>query len=190
MVRGLLFIVAAVTATAQVGAQDGLVSRKQNPKVDHNLSPYYNQRINPNFNTTINPTFNWNYNPVQNKTINPDSTTGINPLHNPNLNPKQIEIYNPMLNNLLHPKNYSWKGRYLFDSTDNLIGFITVASQQILLCFNKDWQWTCYFVLTAKGTYNQFQLTGEWTGRFLAPDSLEGLNLFTKEGLWTGHHVK
>jgi len=190
MVRRLLFIIASVIVIAQAGAQDGLVATKQNPKVDHNLSPTYNQKINPSFNTTINPAYNWNYNPAQNKLINPDSTSAINPLQNVNLNPKEIEIYNPMLNTNLQPKNFSWKGRYLFDSTDNLVGFITVASQSILLCFNKEGHWTCYFVKTSRGTYNQFQITGEWTGRFLAPDSLEGLNLFTKDGHWTGSHVK
>ena len=127
---------------------------------------------------------------MQTKLINPDSTFLISPLHNPDVDPKQVEMYNPMLNNILHPKNFSWKGKYLFDSTDNLIGFITVASQNILLCFNKEGHWTCYFVRTPKGTYNQFQLTGEWTGRFLCPDSLEGFNMFTKEGVWTGNHVK
>ena len=186
----LLFIIAAIITFVQARPQGGSVAVKQNPKVDYNLSPTHNQRINPNYNFTINPTFNWNFNPSQNKIINPDSTNTIHPLYNTNLNPKEIEIYNPMLNNILHPRNFSWKGRYLFDSTDNLLGFITVASQNILLCFNQEGHWTCYFVRTAKGTYNQFQLTGEWTGRFLAPDSLEGLNLFTKEGVWTGNHVK
>ena len=190
MARRLLFIITAIMLVFQAGAQDGLVSVKQNPKVDHNLSPSYNQKINPNYNYTINPAFNWNYNPIQNKSLNPDSNSNINPVQNLSLNPKESEIFNPMLNNILHPKNYSWRGKYLFDSTDNLIGFITVASQNILLCFTREGHWTCYFVKTAKGTYNQFDLTGVWTGRFLCPDSLEGLNLFTKEGVWTGNHVK
>ncbi len=190
MRTSLLFIFIASCCFTQALAQEGLVDIKHNPKVDHNLSPAFNQKINPNYNASINPNFNWNYNPIQTRLINPDSTFVINPLHNPELNPKQMEMYDPMLNNILHPRNYSWRGKYLFDSTDNLIGFITVASQNILLCFNKEGRWTCYFVRTPKGTYNQFQLTGEWTGRFLCPDSLEGFNMFTKDGVWTGNHVK
>jgi hypothetical protein len=190
MMRRLLSIVIAVFVLIQGRSQDGIVSNKHNPKMDHNLSPFYNHQINPNYNSSINPNLNWNYNPAQTKAINPDSTIGINPKHNPSLNPKEIELYNPMLNNTLHPKNFTWKGKYLFDSTDNVVGFISIASQNILLCFNKEGHWTCYFVRTAKGTYNQFQLTGEWTGKFLCPDSLEGYNLFTKDGVWTGNHVK
>jgi len=186
----LLFLALTITIFQEAFPQDDLVSVKQNPKVDYNLSPARNHRINPNFNTSINPSFNWNYNPAQSKIINPDSTSDINPLHNPGLNPREMEILNPMLNNTLHPGNVTWRGRYLFDSADNLIAFITVASQNILLCFDKQGRWTCYFVKTAKGTYNQFHLNGEWTGKFLCPDSLEGYNLFNKEGEWTGSHVK
>jgi hypothetical protein len=190
MIKRLLFGVISMMLFFPALPQDELVSLKQNPKLDYNLSPARNHKINPNFNATINPAFNWNINPTQNKSINPDSTTVINPLQNTNLNPKDMEMFNPMLNNILHPKSYQWKGRYLFDSSDNLIGFITVASQNILLCFDKEGHWTCYFVKTAKGTYNQFQLSGEWTGKFLCSDSLEGLNLFNKECVWTGSHVK
>jgi len=190
MRTALLFFFIAICFFQKARAQDGLVATKHNPRIDHNLSPAFNHNINPNFNPTINPNFNWNYNPMQTKLINPDSTTVISPLHNPDVDPKQVEMFNPMLNNILHPKNFSWRGKYLFDSTDNLIGFITVASQNILLCFNKEGHWTCYFVRTPKGTYNQFQLTGEWTGKFLCPDSLEGFNMFTKDGVWTGNHVK
>lgn len=185
----LLFLIGECLFLVAV-CQNDLVSVKQNPKLDANLSPARNQRINPKFNTSINPAFNWNYNPAENPGINPDSTTSINPKDNPGLNPKQSEALNPMLNYTLHPGSGTWRGRYLFDSTDNLVAFITVASQNILLCFDKQGKWTCYFVKTAKGTYNQFQLNGEWTGKFLCPDSLEGFNLFNKEGVWTGNHVK
>ena len=190
MAKRLLFVFAAIFSILTGWSQNELVAVKNNPKLDYNLSPSRNEKINPNRNVIINPQFNWNLNPFHNKLINPDSSLTIHPLHSLILNPKQMEILNPMLNSNLHPRSFSWKGRYLFDSTDNLIGFITVASQNILLCFNKEGLWTCYFVKTAKGTYNQFQLTGEWTGRFLCPDSLEGFNLFSKEGDWTGNHVK
>jgi hypothetical protein len=190
MGRRLLAFLTVLIIFMQVRGQQDIVSVKHNPKVDHNLSPAYNERINPIQNASINPSFNWNYNPIENKSINPDSTDAINPLRNPNLNAKAIEIYNPLLNYSLNPRNYTWRGRYMFDSTDNLVGFITEASQNILLCFNKEGIWTCYFVKTSKGTYNQFKTTGEWTGKFLCPDSVEGYNLFSKEGVWTGMHLK
>jgi hypothetical protein len=190
MITRLLLLFTGLCFFVQARSQQDLVAVKQNPKVDHNLSPAFNNRINPKFNSAINPTFNWNYNPLQNSTINPDSTIAISPLHNESVNPKLSELLNPMLNNILHPMNLSWQGRYLFDSSDNLIAFVTVASQNVLLCFNKSGQWTCYFVRTPKGTYNQFTLAGEWTGKFLCPDSVEGFNLFNKEGVWTGSHLK
>jgi len=190
MITRLLLVFTALCFFLQAKPQQDLVNVKQNPQADHNLSPAYNQKINPKYNPSINPTFNWNYNPLENKSINPDSTSTINPLQNENVNPKASDMLNPMLNNILHPMNLSWRGRYLFDSSDNLIAFVTVASQNVLLCFNKLGQWTCYFVKTPKGTYNQFTLTGQWTGKFLCPDSVEGFNLFNKEGIWTGSHVK
>ena len=190
MIKPLLVAFSVGILFLQAKPQEELVCVKQNPKIDLNLSPAHNQKINPNYNSTINPEFNWNINPIQNKAINPEQTTEINPLHNLSLNPKETELFNPMLTNILHPKHPSWKGRYLFDSSDNLIAFVSVASQNILLCFNKEGKWTCYFVKTEKGTFNQFQLSGEWTGRFLCPDSSEGYNLFNKEGVWTGSHLK
>ena len=190
MITRLLFASTALFFYIQARSQQDLVNVKQNPQVDYNLSPTHNKRINPNFNSTINPAFNWNYNPLQNNTINPDSTSTINPLQNESVNPRLSELLNPMLNNILHPMNLSWQGKYLFDSTDNLIAFVSVASQDVLLCFNKSGQWTCYFVKTPKGTYNQFSLAGEWTGKFLCPDSVEGYNLFNKQGVWTGSHLK
>ena len=190
MIPRLLLLFTGLCFFVQARSQQDLVAIKQNPKVDRNLSPTFNNRINPKFNSAINPAFNWNYNPLQNSIINPDSTSGISPLHNESINPKLSELLNPMLNNILHPMNLSWRGRYLFDSSDNLIAFVTVASQNVMLCFNKSGQWTCYFVRTPKGTYNQFTLAGEWTGKFLCPDSVEGFNLFNKEGVWTGSHLK
>src|SRR6516162_3245733 len=131
----LLLLFTALCSFIEARPQQITVNVKQDPQVDHNLSPAYNQRINPRFNSAINPTFNWNYNPMENKSINPDSTSQINPRENENVNPKVSELLNPMLNNILHPMNNAWRGRYLFDSTDNLVAFVTVASQNVLLCF-------------------------------------------------------
>jgi hypothetical protein len=163
---------------------------RHDPKRDPNLSPARNNLINPLFNSSINPKFNWNLNPKHNKLIDPISATDINPQFNPDLNPVYNKIYNPMFANSLHPKNPRWSGRYLFDKDDNLIGYVSVASQNILLCFDTNGEWTCYFVKTSTGTYNRFTLEGEWSGQYFCSDGSQGFNLFAATGEWTGQHMK
>lgn len=163
---------------------------KFNPLIDVNLSPSHNKNINPLFNSLINPKLNWNINPAQNNNLNPTKNSGINPKINTGLNPIENKILNPMFSTTLHPQNPIWKGHYLFDKDDNLIGFITNASQEVLLCFDKDYKWSCYFIRSGAGSYNQFTLTGEWTGSYLSQDSSEGYNFFTADGEWTGKHME
>jgi hypothetical protein len=163
---------------------------KFNPQVDFNLSPSHNKSINPLFNSLINPKLNWNINPVQNNNLNPAKNPGINPKTNPGLNPVDNKILNPMFSTTLHPQSPSWTGHYLFDKDDNLIGFVTIASQEVMLCFDKDYKWSCYFVRASNGSFNQFTLTGEWTGSFLSQDSSEGYNFFSADAEWTGKHME
>jgi hypothetical protein len=57
-------------------------------------------------------------------------------MNNQGFNPYVNNSSNPMYQNSLHPKNPTWKGLYMYDSTDNLIGYISVASQDVMLCFD------------------------------------------------------
>ncbi len=106
---------------------------KYNPQVDYNLSPSRNMQINPLFNSGINPKKNWNINPAQNVNINPSKNELINPKSNPSVNPNENKILNPMFANSLHPQNLNWQGHFLFDKDDNLIGYISIASQEVML---------------------------------------------------------
>lgn len=189
MTKSLLFINFLLIHVCQSIGQSVLPVR-HNPRIDFNLSPIHNVKINPLHNSTINPKTNWNINPSHNNSINPVFTSGINPLSTSILNPIANEVFNPMFSITLHPKNPAWKGNFLFDNNDNLIGFISSASQNILLCFDLEGNWTCYFIKTPKGTYNEFSLQGHWTGEFLCYDSNGGYNLFNKDGEWTGKHIK
>jgi len=179
---GLSFF--AITAMAQEPAT------LHNPKVDLSLSPVHNRNISPEHNPGINPKTNWNINPVYNKTINPAENKRINPKTNAELNPLNNQMLNPMLYKNLNPKNAAWRGLYLYDEKDNLIGYITKPMKDVLICFDIKGEWTCYYVLTPEGTYNHFEKSGEWTGNYLCSDSSTGFNVFNKEGNWTGAHVK
>ncbi|MBS1914680.1 MAG: hypothetical protein JST87_00250 [Bacteroidetes bacterium] len=183
----LLLFVAVVTSSTAF-CQPGF--QKHNPLLDLNLSPSHNQKINPEFNSGINPKFNWNLNPMHNDALNPIKNQTINPQSNPALNPKLCEVLNPMFANALHPKNPVWHGTFLFDKEDKLIGYISMACQQILLSFNTGGDWTGYYVKSSFNTYNEFTVEGVWTGKYLCPDLNEGYNLFTNEGDWTGNHIK
>ncbi len=162
---------------------------KYNPLLDFNLSPAHNKKINPLFNSSINPQINWNINPLKNIAINPAKNEFINPKSNAALNPNENKLLNPMFANSLHPQNPTWKGHYLFDKDDKLIGFITVASQEVMLCFDMEYKWTCFYIRSSTGNFNQFSLSGEWTGGYLSHDSSEGLNEFSPGGEWTGNHI-
>ena len=59
-----------------------------------------------------------------------------------------------------------------------------------MLCFDLKGKWTGYLVQTDNKTYNCFDLNDEWTGMFACTDSDSGVNLFNKEGAWTGEYAK
>ncbi len=163
---------------------------KHNPALDINLNPTQNSSIHPDHNSTINPKLNWNINPFKNGLINPNKVANINPKTNKQLNPMENEEMNPMFSIYMSPKFENWHGLYLFDTNNSLIGYITKYSQDIMIQFDKESNWTFFYVRTTKGTYNQFNLTAEWTGSFLVFDSMTGFNLFDKECAWTGMHIK
>ena len=163
---------------------------QHNPKIDLSLSPIHNRNISPEYNPGINPKTNWNINPAYNKDINPEANNRINPKTNAVVNPFSNQLLNPMMFKNLNPKNALWRGLYLYDEKDNLIGFITKPMRDVLICFDIKGECTCYYVLTPEGTYNHFEKNGEWTGNYLCSDSNTGYNVFTKEGNWTGNHIK
>ena len=86
----------------------------------------------------INPQMNWNINPIHNKKINPIYNAEINPQNNAEMNPEKNMFLNPMFRNELHPKSPDWKGSYLFDKNDELVGFVSKASQNVLLILKED----------------------------------------------------
>jgi len=132
------------------------VDYKHDPKIDNNLSPNINASINPDKNSNINPKFNWNINPAHNNDVNPVFNSTINPLNHFELNPDVNKTLNPMFHNEYHPKNPSWKGLYLFNKNDDVIGYISVATQDLMLCFDSASQWTGFFVRAGNGIYNFF----------------------------------
>src|SRR5665213_2006156 len=99
------------------------LENRHDPKVDINLSPNFNATINPEKNSNINPKYNWNINPAHNNDINPEYNSSINPLNHFELNPDVNKTLNPMYHNEYHPKNPVWKGLYMFNRTDDLIGY-------------------------------------------------------------------
>jgi hypothetical protein len=171
-----------------VSAQE--LANNRNPLFDLSLSPAKNDRINPSKNPVINPKTNWNINPSFNKDINPTENQLINPRQNREINPLENVVLNPMRFRGLHPKSETWKGFYMFDNNDNIAGYITKPSKEVLICFDIEGKWTCYYVLTPEGTYNHFEIDGSWTGNYLCSDNIGGYNLFDKEGVWTGKHIK
>lgn len=181
-----LVIICLQTATAI--AQEP--AKLHNPKIDLNISPVHNPAINPQTNPGINPKMNSNINPVLNKEINPVENKTINPKVNESINPLKNQLLNPLMYKHLYPSSGSWKGLYIYNEKDNLIGYITRPTRNVLICFDVKGVWTCYYVLTAEGTYNHFDMNGDWTGEYICSDSNAGFNVFNKEGEWTGKHIK
>ena len=167
-----------------------VLDNKHNPELDFNLSPVRNNSIHPEHNSTINPKLNWNINPYKNGLINPEKMGNINPKTNAAINPLENQEMNPMFSIYMSPKYDNWKGLYLFDTSNRLMGYLSKYSQDIMIQFDKDANWNFFYIKTAKGTYNQFNLSAEWTGAFLCYDSMFGFNLFDKNCEWTGMHIK
>ena len=191
MIKNLLLIVSFLITAVSSAAAQALESR-HDPKFDSNLSPTQNGVINPEKNSNINPRYNWNINPAKNNDVNPLDNSTINPLNHFELNPDVNKSLNPMYHNEYHPRNPSWKGLYLFNKSDELIGYVSVATQQLMLCFDSNGEWTGFFVRASNssGIYNFFDVKGVWTGKYLCFDSMAGYNLFDRDGNWTGQHVK
>jgi hypothetical protein len=187
---GKIFTISAVFIFCFLASKAQFFDDKHNPTLDVNLSPAQNNAIHPDHNSSINPKMNWNINPFKNGLINPDKVPSINPKTNKELNPTENEEMNPMFSIYMSPKFDHWHGLYLFDTSNNLVGYITKYSQEIMIQFDKESNWTFFYVRTAKGTYNQFNLTADWTGNFLVFDSMSGFNLFNKQCAWTGMHIK
>ncbi|GAC1451151.1 MAG: hypothetical protein NVSMB7_13680 [Chitinophagaceae bacterium] len=187
---GKIFTISFILLFCFTGSRAQYLNEKHNPALDVNLSPSQNYAIHPDHNSTINPKLNWNINPFKNGLINPEKVPNINPKKNKQLNPIENEEMNPMFSVYMSPKFEGWHGLYLFDTNNNLLGYITQYSQDIMLQFDKESTWTFFYVRTAKGTYNQFNLSADWTGNFLIFDSMIGFNLFDKQCAWTGMHIK
>lgn len=187
---GKIFTVSAFFLLAFFTSNAQFFDEKHNPLLDINLSPQHNTVIHPEHNSTINPKLNWNINPYRNGLINPDKINTINPKLNTSVNPLLNQEMNPMFSIYMSPKFENWHGLYLFDSNNALIGYVSKYSQDIMIQFDKASNWTAFYVRTAKGTYNQFNLEAEWTGCYLCFDSMSGFNLFDKQSAWTGMHIK
>jgi hypothetical protein len=173
-----------------VSRGQSVLEQKHNPGSDLSLSPTHNLAIHPDHNSMINPRLNWNINPVKNLTINPEHETRINPKNNPSLDPTQNESINPMYMPSLSPKFLQWSGLYVFNKEDAFSGYITKYNQDLMIEFDREGNWNYFYIRTCKGTYNQFNLSAEWTGSYLCFDSMAGYNLFDREGNWTGIHIK
>jgi hypothetical protein len=187
---GKIFTLTTFLLSVLLVLQGQTLDNKHNPALDINLSPAHNNVINPERNNTINPKYNWNINPLKNGLINPEKLTTINPKNNLAMNPLENHDMNPMFSMYLSPRYDRWRGLYLFDKNDELIGFIKQYSQDIIIQFDRDANWAFFYVRTPKGTYNQFNLSADWTGCYLCSDAVAGYNLFNKEGNWTGIHIK
>lgn len=187
-IRLILFICACFIGGFSALAQE--LPRSHDPKAETYLSPSTNKKICPTTNPIINPLTNWKLNPFKNKDINPFENTSINPQYKPNLNPNINELLNPQRTITLYPSSNAIRVLYLFNKSDELAGYITQASQDVLLCFSIAGEWTCYYVKTPEGTYNQFEKDGTWNGNFICYDNTAGYNQFDKEGKWTGMHIK
>ncbi len=187
---GRIFTIACLLLFNFVTAKAQILDNRHNPEIDFNLNPTHNNSIHPDHNSTINPKLNWNINPLKNGLINPEKVPGINPKTNAAVNPLENEEMSPMFSLSLSPKNDHWHGMYVFDTNSNLVGYLSKYSQELMFQFDKDAKWNYFYVRTAKGTYNQFNLSGDWTGSFLCFDSMIGYNIFDKNCSWTGMYIK
>jgi hypothetical protein len=111
-------------------------------------------------------------------------------MNNLALNPQSNEVLNPIYMKSLSPNYASWNGLYLFTRDNEFFGYITPATQDVMISFDDRGEWNGYFVRAGNSLYNYFNVPGIWTGMYLCGDNARGFNLFDKTGKWTGMHVK
>ena len=164
--------------------------RGHDPKKDANLNPFLNNAINPDSNTSISPSTNWNMNPLRENAVNPMQNSAINPMINLQLNPQSNDVLNPVIMKGLRPSTGTWTGLFMLNDSNQIFGYLSVATQDVMLSFDNSGTWNGYFVRAGRYMYNYFTLFGVWTGMFLGYDNQSGYNLFDKNGKWTHIHVK
>ncbi len=187
--RGIVIFVFLVSNSA-LYAQNDMAFKRHDPKRDPNLNPFVNKEINPDSNLSINPSANYNMNPIKENSLNPIQNSAINPMINLQLNPQSNDVLNPVIMKGLRPSTETWKGLFLFNDSNHLLGYISVATQNVMLSFDSNGTWNGYYVKAGRMMYNYFTLFGVWTGMFLCYDNQSGYNLFDKNGKWTHTHVK
>ncbi len=187
--RGILLLILVFIHSA-LPAQNDFAFSGHDPKKDANLNPFKNNGINPDSNLSISPSGNWNMNPLKENSLNPTQNATINPMINLQLNPQSNDILNPVIMKSLRPSNETWKGLFLFNDSNQIFGYISVATQNVMLSFDNNGTWNGYYVKAGKVMYNYFNLFGVWTGMFLGYDNQSGYNLFDKSGKWTHIYVK
>ena len=171
-------------------AQADMAFKGHDPRRDANLNPFINNQINPDSNLSINPSSNFNMNPIKENSLNPTQNSSINPMINLQLNPQSNDVLNPVIMKGLQPATETWKGLFLFNDSNQLFGYISVATQNVMLSFDNNGTWNGYYVKAGRMMYNYFTLFGVWTGMFLCYDNQSGYNLFDRNGKWTHIHVK
>lgn len=171
------------------GAWAQTIPSEQNPKYNSNLNPRYNSDISPKYNSKINPRYNSDLNPRYNSDVNPKYNSDINPKYNSDVNPKYNSKLNPKYNWDLKPSKYTFKGKYLFDTDANVVGYILIANNDFYLLYNLEFEWEGYFV-RAGSNFNLFDLDAVWTGQYLCSDSSLGYNLFGEDNEWTGNYIR
>ncbi len=188
--RGIVILTVFLFSGSGLKAQNDLAFKGHDPKKDANLNPYINKEINPDSNLSINPSSNWNMNPLKENSVNPTLNSAINPMINMQLNPQSNDVLNPVIMKGLRPSTDTWKGLFLFNDSNQIFGYISVATQNVMLSFDNSGTWNGYYVKAGSMMYNYFTLFGVWTGMFLCFDNQSGYNLFDKSGKWTHIYVK
>src|ERR1700722_434052 len=127
--RGIVILTIFLFSGSGLSAQNDLAFKGHDPKKDANLNPYVNKEINPDSNLSINPSSNWNMNPLKETSVNPTLNSAINPMINMQLNPQSNDVLNPVIMKGLRPSTDTWKGLFLFNDSNQIFGYISVATQ-------------------------------------------------------------
>jgi hypothetical protein len=188
--RGMVILVISLSVYSELCAQNDIAFKGHDPRKDANLNPYINKEINPDSNLSINPSANWNMNPLKENSVNPTQNSAINPMVNLQLNPQSNDLLNPVIMKGLRPSTETWKGLFLFNDSNEIFGYISIATQNVMISFDGNGTWNGYFVKAGRFMYNYFNLFGAWTGMFLCYDNQSGYNLFDRNGKWMHIYVK
>ena len=160
-----------------------LINKSTNPFVNHAINPDKNNLLNPKSNSSINPNENTAVNPMINEQIHPGIQKEWSYMDNQKMNPQLTTEIRPSYAVKFNPNSKEFEGIYIFDKEQKVNAFACKFSNDIMLIYNTNFEFSKIAVSNKNKGFNLFNTRHEWLG-FMISDENDGFLLFDTQGNW------